>query len=166
MRPGDTSLNDKGLQKLQAAQIIELRVRGKSVPEIAEMFGISPETVRRRTQLAEREGMLTDATNQILGLLSKASKVYEDVLAQREDPKLALEAARDIAFGTGVLSKNNKATVNPTEDKAELNLRSWRAKRFATKPTDNKELNAENSAMEPSSNNAEEVITADFEIDE
>lgn len=135
-------LQDLDLQKLQAAQMVELRIKGLSMKEIAQQFSVSVDTVNNRINLAKREGMLEDATNKILNLLSTAADVYSRSMLQEEDKRIALEAARDIAFGTGVLSKSNKATVNPQG--GEMTLRAWRDKRNATKPTGDESDDSEN----------------------
>jgi hypothetical protein len=118
-------------QKAQATQMIALRVQGWSIAEIAKHFRCSTDTVERRLHRAKRENLLQNAVNTIIEkALPMALNTYLVSMTQTDDPKLALEAARDVMFGTGTLSKNNKAQVAPDEKK-ELTLRAWREKRFA-----------------------------------
>lgn len=142
--------------------MIEMRISGNSVEEIAKFFKVSTSTVHYRIQMAKREGMLTDATNKILSILGKAAEVYQKVLEDYDkDPKLAKDAAKDLAFGTGILSTNNRAMVNP-QGKAEMTLRAWREKRFATKPTDSSEGTEEDSLLLAPPQPPSEVLEGSF----
>jgi hypothetical protein len=116
--------------------MLKRRIEGKSIDEIAKEFNSHPVTVYRRLSLAKNEGLLDEAVDRVLeSLLSKSLDAYDATLLQEEDPKLRLEAARDIAYGTGVLSKGNKARVDPEVGKGDMTLRAWREKKFATTTT-------------------------------
>jgi transposase-like protein len=118
-------------QVAQAALMVVDRIKGMSIPDIAKKYKVNPQTVRRRMRLARREKLLDRAADKVVRLVDKALGAYEASLDQDEDKKVRLEAARDVAFGTGVLSKSNKAAVNP-EEKGKMTLRAWREKKFAT----------------------------------
>jgi transposase-like protein len=105
------------------------RIQGASLDQIAQEFNASEQTVRRRIDYAQRHNLLADATDRVLNeLVGPAHQVYAKALAS-EELQLALNAARDVLFGTGILSKNNKAQVAPAAETVEMTLEVWRAQR-------------------------------------
>jgi transposase-like protein len=130
---GISKLRDPDLQRAQALAMAQDRIAGLSIAEVARKYNVHPHTVENRFKLLRREELLEKAVERVVErLLESSMEAYEDLITQTDDKKVRLEAARDIAFGTGVLSKQNNALVNPNPQKgAEMTLRAWREKRFA-----------------------------------
>ena len=139
-KEGDFLLDNltEDLQEIQAALMLERRVQGMNLNAIAKEFGVSRQTVERRMALARRKGILSKAVDRVIdGLLTQSLDAYKELLTDPDvPPKVKREAAADIAFGTGVLSKNNKAQLDPADTnkpgaRGEMTLRAWREKRLA-----------------------------------
>jgi hypothetical protein len=125
---GGTKVQDEGIKRAQATLMLARRIQGASLDQIAAEFNVSENTIKRRIDYAQRHNLLADATDRVLTeLVGPAHQVYAKALAS-EELQLALQAARDVMFGTGILSKNNRAQVAPAET-VEMTLEMWREKR-------------------------------------
>lgn len=83
-------------------------ITGASLQEIARSYGIGTTRVKRALSHAERIGFYEDVEAAILErLVPKALAVYEAHLDRG-----SLDAARDVAYGVGVLRKNPEVSVN------------------------------------------------------
>jgi predicted ArsR family transcriptional regulator len=131
----NTALFDPDMQKLQALAMVQKRLEGMSLDEVAAHFKVCRATVDRRLLMLRKERLIEKAAAEMVTLLSDAARVYRETMTQTDDKKLALDAARDIAYGTGALTKQNKTQTAPPG--GEMTLRAWREKRFATNTTDN-----------------------------
>jgi hypothetical protein len=169
----NNTLVSKDQQLAQAQMMLLRRLEGRTDAQIAVEFNCSVFTVGRRMQLAKREGNLQQAVDDAVNtLLAKATKAYEDLLTNPDTPaKVRREAAHDLMFGSGVLSNNNRAQINPEESapqRAALSLRAWREKRFATKPTvppSHPGVVEERHVLELTGELPEEALEADFTVD-
>jgi hypothetical protein len=124
-KPVRTSIKDKDLMKAQATLVVAKRIQGQSIQQIAQELNVHEDTVARRIDYAKRHNLLAQATDRVLGeLVDLAHAAYRQALVEGD-----VSAARDILFGTGILSKNNKAQVAPASETAELTLAVWREQR-------------------------------------
>lgn len=102
-------------------QALELKILGKSFREIGRLFNVSGQTAKKWVKAAQ-EGEQLKRAQGIVGmrLVPKALAVYDQQL-ERGD----LEAARDILFGAGILSKSQKVTVTQELDPLEAFRRKF-----------------------------------------
>ena len=113
-----------------AAMVIE-HLAGKSIADIAKAYEVTIGEVHRTLDGAQEAGWVEHFRS--LGydkLMSKALAVYEARLDMGD-----IDAARDIAFGLGVLKKETKEAK--IKEKAITTLDEYRATR--TEPEDKKE---------------------------
>lgn len=126
---GGNVVQNEGVKRAQASLMLAKRIQGASVGDIAREFNTSERSVLRRIDYAQRHNLLADATDRVLNeLVGKAHSAYANAL-ESGDAQLALNAARDVMFGTGILSRNNKAQVAPATETVEMTLAVWREKR-------------------------------------
>lgn len=115
---------DKG--KLVKAELlaVEKLTSGKTIKDIAKAYDMSPKAVSNALSLADRNGFYDRAQSLIMErLVSPSLAVYEDRILRGD-----LEAARDILFGTGILSKTPKANDSGAE---ALSIEAYRIVRAA-----------------------------------
>lgn len=129
VRPkGAANVFDEGVKRTQAGLMLAKRIQGASIDSLAKEFNVSDNTVRRRIDYAQRHNLLADATDRVLSeMVGPAHQAYLNALAS-DDERVALEAARDVMFGTGILSRQNKAQVAPVQA-VEMTLAMWREQR-------------------------------------
>jgi DNA-binding Lrp family transcriptional regulator len=115
---------NKKVQQLRGALVAVERAMGVPLSEIAKKYHISTETAKRYLDTAQEAGFIEHFRALIYErLVGKAMAVYEAKLEMGD-----LEAARDIAFGLGVLNKNpGKGTSEP---KPIDTLAAYRAERM------------------------------------
>lgn len=102
---------------------VEKLTSGKTIRDIARDYDMSPGAVSNALALADKNGFYDRAQGLILSrLVSPALAVYEDRILRGD-----LEAARDILFGTGILSK----TPKPSEGAEALSIEAYRIVRAA-----------------------------------
>lgn len=100
-----------------------MRAAGATQEQVARALDCSIETVRRTERWAEANGILEEAQHRFRKMLDKAAIVYDKRLADdANNPKLALDAARDIAFGTGALRKNHNDANSGIFEEESLTL--------------------------------------------
>jgi DNA-binding Lrp family transcriptional regulator len=117
---------EKKIQQLRGALVAVERAMGVPLAEIAKKYHISPETARRYLDVAQEAGFIEHFRALIYErLVGKAMAVYEAKLEMGD-----LEAARDIAFGLGVLNKNPGKTG--PDPKPIDTLAAYRAERMKT----------------------------------
>lgn len=103
---------------------VEKLTSGSTIKELAKQYDMSPSAVSTALQLADKNGFYERAEGLILSrLVSPALAVYEDRILRGD-----LEAARDILFGTGILSKTPKTVENGAE---ALSIEAYRIVRAA-----------------------------------
>ncbi len=103
---------------------VEKLTSGATIKELAKEYDMSPGSVSKALQLADRNGFYERAEGLILSrLVSPALAVYEDRILRGD-----LEAARDILFGTGILSKTPKT---PDTGAEALSIEAYRIVRAA-----------------------------------
>lgn len=121
---GSINLKQPLVQRAQAKIMLAKRLSGSSLSEIAEQFQVSPQTINRRIKLAMREGLLDEATDTVIDdLVPKALAVFRAALLEGD-----VDCARDILFGTGILSKTPKpAQTTTVTATTELSLEQYRA---------------------------------------
>lgn len=112
-------LKSKEESTLQAALMAAERIGGATQADIARRYGVSVDLVAKRLEMARKQNLLKGAADQVIEtLLPRAQKVYDRVMdteADSFDPELALKAAKDVMFGTGVLSNANRAQIAPAQ---------------------------------------------------
>jgi hypothetical protein len=107
------------VNRAQATIYMAKRIAGMNNREIAKELGVGLAVVERRLTLAAKEHLLEDATDRVVKeLLPLAHLAYLKALQEGD-----LEAARDVMFGSGILSKNNKPQIAP---QGEMTLALWR----------------------------------------
>lgn len=91
------------------------RLMGKTNQEIADLFKVSKNTVTTAVEYARQHDLVVSMAQQVLDqrLVSKSLAVYEYHLRRGN-----LDAARDILYGTGVLSNTSKVKAQPAEQVA------------------------------------------------
>lgn len=104
-KPPPSQQQQKKVAELRTALIAIEKAMGRSVKEISEKYRVSPEGVKRALELATETGFI-DHYRALLydNLAPKVLAVYEAHLTMG-----SLEAARDLAFGLGILQKNGDA---------------------------------------------------------
>lgn len=110
------ALVTKDLEKeVRNEALLAHRAMGRSIREIAKLFEVSHGTAHRWVKEAQQTEQLKKAKG-IVGerLIPKALAVYDQKLEEGD-----LEAARDILFGVGVLSKQQKIEVTREMDPLE-----------------------------------------------
>lgn len=116
----------KKVQHLRGALMAIEQALGVPVKDIAERYQVSAGTVRRALDSAEAEGLVEHFKSLVFErLIGKALAVYEAHLDMGN-----LDAARDVAFGLGVLLKDpskGKDAPKPIET-----LAAYRAERAKT----------------------------------
>lgn len=111
---GPQHITSKEQQLMQGGLMLADALNGATTADIARTYNVSMDVVKRRLALAKREGLLQSAADAVVTtLLPKARAAYARIL-DGEDPDLALKAAKDVMFGSGVLSMQNKAQIMPT----------------------------------------------------
>jgi hypothetical protein len=91
-------------QLAQAEALWQRRLFGASVPELAEEFGLSENTVSRRLKLAEGSGVPAHAREILIREgLPLAFAVAMETMRQQEDRKLAFAAAKMFIEGLEVM---------------------------------------------------------------
>jgi len=114
--------NELRFEEAQGTLMAVHRMLGKSLREIGAIFDLSAETVRKRLTVAQGNellGLTQDLVKE--RLLPKALAVYETKLLEGD-----LEAARDVMFGTGGLSKSTTVKVGADPE----SLENWRERYF------------------------------------
>lgn len=120
---GKARIMDEETQRLQALQMIAMRVGGQSFAKIGNQMGVSPDTVKDRLAWARNQGLLADAEDRIVNeLVPAAIQAFKKALDEG-----MYEAARDVLFGTGLLSKDAKRAT----EQVEMTLEQWREQRKA-----------------------------------
>lgn len=97
----------KKVAELRTALIAIEKAMGRPVKDIAEKYKVSPANVKRHLDLAAESGFI-DHYRALLydNLAPKVLAVYEAHLTMG-----SLEAARDLAFGLGILQKTTPDTA-------------------------------------------------------
>jgi hypothetical protein len=102
-------VNESPLYRLRALQMIQLRLRGKSLVAIGKEFGVSEQTVRRSLNWAERTGLVESFEDQILQeLVPEAMKTIKAAIQGNN-----VDAALEVFKGVGLLKKHSDKTVTP-----------------------------------------------------
>lgn len=92
------------VEGLRAGMMAIDKALGKSIPEIAKDFGVTRADVKRYITEAEESGFVDHLRlTAFERLAGKALAVYDARLDMGD-----LDAAKDIAFGLGILKKDNK----------------------------------------------------------
>lgn len=113
----DAELVKRGKQRAA----LDLKLDGKSFREIGRIFDITDHTAKKWVDKARQEQRLVIGQGIVTErLVPKALAVYDKRLSAGD-----LEAARDILFGAGVLSKQQKVTLQAVDPLAQ-----FRAKYF------------------------------------
>jgi hypothetical protein len=118
-------LRDPDLRRLRALRMIEMRIKGKTMKEVADEFGVSTDTVERTLSWAKKAELVVEAEDKILrDLVPAAHKAISDVLAGTND-EVKARTALEIFKGT-LPSFAKKPTVkgNASHD-AQSDLSSY-----------------------------------------
>jgi transposase-like protein len=113
-------LRDPDLRRLRALRIVEMRIRGKSIPEIAREFGVEDKTVHRDLSWAKKAELVIKAEDKILReLVPAAHKAIAEVFAGVNDEvkaKTALQIFEKTLPSFSKTPKASGATVAPESD--------------------------------------------------
>jgi hypothetical protein len=121
--PANAKPRTELVKRARAERILSMRAAGATQEQVARALDCSVETIRRTERWAEENGLLEEAQNRFTKMLNKAARVYEARLDDdKNNPKLALDAARDVAFGTGVLKKNHDSGNSAVVEEESLTL--------------------------------------------
>lgn len=102
-------------KKAQQKAALDMKVSGKSFREIGRIFEVSGKTAKQWVDKARQEQRLQVGFSVVTErLVPMALAVYEQRLKAGD-----LEAARDIVFGAGILSKQAKLVVQGGKDPLE-----------------------------------------------
>ena len=125
-KPGKTSMQNPALKAIRAQAIIEARVQGTTVPDLAKRFNCSEMTIYRTMQWAKKEGLLGELKQRVVEKLGSLSlDVYESAMkaspssltpVEIEAHKMKLGAAKDVAFGAGILTKKSEQSITKSEE--------------------------------------------------
>lgn len=116
------SQQQKKVAELRTALIAIEKAMGRPVKEIAEKYAISPAGVKKSLELAQQSGFIDHYRALLYDQLApKVLAVYEAHLAMG-----SLEAARDLAFGLGILQKDSTGRM---KDRIIDTLDAYRAER-------------------------------------
>jgi transposase len=118
---GGSALANPALRAIRAQAIIEARAKNVPVKELAGLYNCSEQTIYRYINWAEKEGILGELQNRVRQQLGKLSlDVYESAMkanpaaispTEIEARKMQLGAAKDVAFGSGILTKKTEQHV-------------------------------------------------------
>lgn len=118
---GRARIVDPEVSRIQALQMLQKRVDGQSYAKIGEEMNVSGDTVKRRLEWAKKQGLLAAAEERIVSeLVPAAINAFKSALDNG-----MYEAARDVLFGTGLLSKNPEKAA----EQVEMTLTQWREDR-------------------------------------
>ncbi len=97
----------------QASLMMQRRLLGDSLKEIAELFQTTPSTVADRLAIARREGFIERARDIIAGrLIPKAIATLDQIMEDDSAPhETRRRAATDILFGTAAMMKKAELEV-------------------------------------------------------
>lgn len=110
---------DKKYRDTRTALILQSKLSGKRILEIAEEFNISKATVHRALNDAERLGLMTHARDWLsLKAMPLSLAAIEEGLVLGELP-LRVDTAFRLLEGFGVLGKHATLTVEPGKGAAE-----------------------------------------------
>lgn len=120
-----TRLNDPELRKLRALMILQTRVQGTSLPDLATKFNVSEHTIRNEIDYAKREGLVAQFEDQVIEqLVPKAIAAFKTAL-ENGDTTVATEVLK----GMGILRKPSDRPVlrpeaaAPAEDSLEIHIK-------------------------------------------
>jgi len=107
-------LRDPDLRRLRALRMIELRIKGNSLKQIAEEFGVSTDTVDRTLSWAKKAELVVEAEDKILReLVPAAQNAILAVLAGTDD-EVKAKTALEIFKGTLPSFSKAKQSNGPT----------------------------------------------------
>ena len=108
----------------RATLMLQHRIIGRSVSEIAEDFRVSVTTVQRATTPEARQLYLDAAKDAMLGLVEKAVKVYDTALDCQD-----ADIATKVLENAGLLTKAaNTLRVDTSGGDADIEYEAWRAR--------------------------------------
>jgi len=117
-------LKDPDLRRLRALRMIDMRIRGKTMKQVAEEFGVSENTVERTLSWAKKAELVVQAEDKILReLVPAAQKALLAVLAGENDDVKA-KAALEIFKGT-LPSFAKKPTVTGASSGTDSDLSTY-----------------------------------------
>lgn len=132
-KKGDTAITSPALKAIRAQAILEARVKGVPVGQLAAQYKVSEKTIYRLLNWAKEEGLLGELKQRALEKLGSLSlDVYEaamkadtSTLTQSavEAHKMKLTAAKDVAFGAGILNKKPEQRMVEEEHSMEWFLK-------------------------------------------
>lgn len=87
---GAGRIDNIGIFRLRAMEMLNLKVQGYTNAKIGERFGVGVDTVRRSLEYAGREGLVKEYENQLIAeLIPEAIRVYKEKLTDENDPYVA-----------------------------------------------------------------------------
>lgn len=108
------AIRDEPTRKLRAKAMIQARVEGKSIPEVAAQFNVCTKTVERTLSWARSADLFIEFEDKLMTeLLPKAHESLMRALENEEDGNVALE----IYKGRNLLKKQGqKTSIEVAED--------------------------------------------------
>ncbi len=112
------------IEMVQAGMMLQQRIVNTPYDQIAELFNLSAAQVKRQISWAQDQGVLTQAQSVIQQkLIPRAVGVYMEHLEKGD-----MEAARDVLYGMGVLSKSTTVKVGKSDDELEAFRAEYQSK--------------------------------------
>ncbi len=141
---GETVLQGNKTRDVRAAIMLTQRILGHSLKEISEQFRLSTATIKNELHYARQRDLYQIAQSIVAErLVPKALAVYDTHLEEGN-----LEAARDVAYGAGVLKKEGRRAGDP-DPGGEVTLEYLRAKYASKPPAPQAALTIESRVVDP-----------------
>ncbi len=112
-----SSLKDPDLRRLRALRMIEMRIKGKTLAEVAKEFGVSKDTVERSLSWAKKAELVVQAEDKILRELVPAATAALRAVLAGENDEVKAKTALEIFKGTlPSFAKGKSNAVAPGAD--------------------------------------------------
>lgn len=90
MKMGAPIIREPELRRVRALQMLQRRITGGTLEQIADEFGVTRETVSRQLKWAAREGLIEDHEERILNeLVPEAIRIYSEKMKNDNDAFVA-----------------------------------------------------------------------------
>lgn len=119
------SLKDPELRRLRALGMIDMRIRGKTIREVAEEFGVSDDTVTRTLSWAKKADLIVQAEDRILREIVPAAQAAILAVLQGTDDEVKAKTALEIFKGTLPSFAKAKPSTGATAHGPDSDLSSY-----------------------------------------
>jgi hypothetical protein len=150
---GGTALTNVAIKAIRAQDVIKLRAQGVPVPEIAAKYRTTDRSIYRLIKWAETEGLMGELKQRVVAELGSLTiDAYKGALTaplnslptELEAHKVRLTAAKDVGFGTGILTKKTETH----ETKEEFSMNWFLEQRYGKQADDEEVVEGSDSVLD------------------